>query len=123
MIQANELRIGNLVIADGLHEGRVMTIEQIGTRGTLSECNRVILFKEHEVGEFAKNLFPIPLTAEILDDNFEKDCTGKFVPCGIKIMRDEESNCFRMYNAKVMYVHQLQNLVFSLTGKELEIKL
>ena len=51
-MEANELRIGNFIIANGLHEGKILEVEQIGSKGTLNEKLRVINFKIQHAGEF-----------------------------------------------------------------------
>lgn len=120
---AQELRIGNLIIANGLHEGRIMTVEQIGAKGTLNDDKRVILFKEHHVGEFISECKPIPITEEwLLKFGFGKLCNriiGKFqfniiynYCCEVQIGTQ---------TIKIEFVHTLQNLYFALTGEELTI--
>ena len=129
MIQANELRIGNLVeksIKSG--QGRTL-ICKIG-------CEDIVRVFEN-IGSFNYN--PIPLTEEWLkklgfvyddmsdtdDDNTwyhldigtvkfhsDKSCNFESVYCGVNMTKLEFKN-----------VHKFQNFVFDLTGKELEFKL
>jgi hypothetical protein len=134
MIDPKELMIGNKVIASGLHEGRELTVEQIGSKGTLSDEFRVILFKEHIVGEFLRDVEPIPLTPSILQRYRFKM---------IQHNKDSGFKGFRLtidpwYDITVWFelnkkpdtelngvevpcnsLHQLQNLTFALTGKPL----
>jgi hypothetical protein len=69
---------------------------------------------------------PIPLTEEwLLRFGFEKDNELNFVKFSFKVHFWSSCNSY-MYgwiggNIELKYVHQLQNLYFSLTGKELTI--
>lgn len=139
MLNASELRIGNLVFSDTEPSNPIVTILEI-LQGYANTS-----YKEYPA-DIAKNsilynrLHPIPLTPEIL------------VKCGFE--RDEEEDCngymayrpdtahysMRMFiNAKghvcahylgtaistshPQSLHQLQNLTFALTGEELKIQL
>jgi len=119
-MEAKELRIGNLFI----EENSKKIIEVIGL-----EKNRVVfsgMFLDKWQAE------PIPLTEEWLlkfgfeenDNIYKLNNFGKFIffehlnsfgfyPSGLL------NSLMRMDNLKS--VHQLQNLYFALTGKELEI--
>ena len=109
-MKANELRIGNLVI-DG-HD-----IEEVNYR-----MIKMLVEKEAEFD-------PIPLTEEWLlkvgakELNAKRDVLKEFV---LKTVRIEMSNSGNFYykNSKLILesVHQLQNLYFALTGKELTFK-
>ncbi len=106
MIQPEELRIGNLVYSHGnVHE--------------LDEQNFLLMLENLEY----HNFLPIPLTKEWLSkfgfvDNrlYAKGCYGNGI---IGIWFDGEKGCYDI--AQFEYVHQLQNLYFSLTNKELAI--
>lgn len=114
-MKPNELRIGNYV---NVPHGNIQ-IDHFIKDG----CH----FTDGCGGTFA-SLHPIHLTEEWLEKfgfkNFEKDGFRlkwdepmeeySFI---IKSMQGCEVDC-----AGVRYVHQLQNLYFALTGKELEIK-
>ena len=129
-MEAKELRIGNLVLANGLYDGQIKTVEQIGSRGTLREKSRVLFFKEGgRAGEFTEDCDGIPLTEEwLLKFGFEKDKKGflhnvRFVfhhIYGWKILENWIKNWVGIREIK--YVHELQNLYFALTGKEIELK-
>ena len=140
---AQELRIGNLVIADGLYEGKIVTVNQIGQQGTLSEDKRVILFVGFDVGEFLKDIKPIPLTEEwLLKFGFVKGnicypsgysinllSTDFFLrPCAYDgwywgFNKDEKNlDCELNDVQPINHVHQLQNLYWCLCGKELTLK-
>ncbi len=119
MIQANELRIGNLVSFYGKFE----KVESIGTCG--------VSFKNGFAKYTLPNLKPIPLTEEILlkfgftvyDDKY-KYFAHKEVP-GILQLFDGVAE-YSIDSNEVCWVnglHQLQNLYHALTGQELKIEL
>ena len=109
-MKANELRIGNWV-------------EYKGSKSTLQ-------IEHSEITEIyfgATNYIPIPLTEEWLLNfgfKFEKEGYKKFrfrvvEPVNyVGYLFCEGSRILR----EIRYVHQLQNLYFSLTGEELKIK-
>jgi hypothetical protein len=118
-LQANELRIGNW-------------IEAVADMG-----NYQMKMTEHNFTSVARNpncVNPIPLTPEILEKcGFTKD--GDFM--SIDIGNNTIINCLGngCWVDKIVneceysvglggadYLHQLQNLYFALTGKELEYK-
>lgn len=142
-MDAKELRIGNFINAIGLHASRVVTVEQIGAKGTMQEEMRVISFKEHHVGEFARDCEGIPLSEEWLE-KFEFQLSEdlgdqkyyQIIPQdegkGYGVCHDHEEWTFYSYDGNVVktliydesqfqFVHQLQNLYFALTGTELVI--
>lgn len=114
MIKATELRIGNLVMADLAD----------GFQKVISPIDRV---------DSADKYDPIILTPKILDKNgFSKksDITWYLAHNHRKIhlVQYHGTKEFTFpYNENglitIKYVHQLQNLIFSLTGKEWEVKL
>lgn len=143
-MNANELRIGNRV--QGISIGRSIELPN-GINYKIVEllaftCKVV---REDEIPatvekwlEFSYSLLaPIPLTPEILErcgwvwnqecDSFEKYPNGD---ARMNLQYRSVNSSFTMFNYvlkaliadKIYYLHQLQNLVFALTGKELEIK-
>ncbi len=137
MIQANELRIGNIVHVDGLHGNINMSISAITQKATLEDSKRVIFFKQdkEKVGEFLEHCYPIILTVEMLEK-----CGFEFVGSAINnesvvsVYGDYAKGKFVLnaghhewwfwsspFNTMIKYLHQLQNLYFALTGEELEI--
>jgi len=113
MIKSNELRIGNSILQDG--ELVFVTPWRLG----LIELDSVV----YE---------PIPLTEEwlIKFGFFEKyKSTSNRWNIGGFELHDCEDDDGQLqgvflydFRLEVKYVHQLQNLYFALTGKELEIK-
>jgi len=131
MIQANELRMGNLVYKS-LKSGQGRTvINPIG-------CQDIVRIFE-DIGSF--NYAPIPLTEDILIKcGFEHGVIERSlsIELGNDTILYDDLSCDRMYIMQEMegerpdcmsipqdikYLHQLQNLYFALTQKELTIKL
>jgi hypothetical protein len=133
MIQANELRLGNLVYFTGNGNNNICPVTELW-RNELEVSyvgNSLCLKYDNE------DLQPIPLTPELLEKcGFVKDgyedavwyqrqfpvigelCTSdRLHPLG-NFVFDTDTDTL-----KIFYLHQLQNLYHSLTGKELNIKL
>ena len=121
-MKSNELRIGNLVNANG---------------DMLSVTGADIAYFDFNGNDYS----PIPLTPEILEkagfghDKMNKPETlninwfcikpcnkmisGQIFKAGIRNAYDVEL----FHNTTLLFVHQLQNLYFALTGEELPIEL
>jgi len=123
-MQANELRIGNLLMDVSGHVGYVTQINEDKTvkirtnEGVLITWMRADLFQ------------PIPLTEEILlKCGFEYDELNYFYSLyynnfKLEFHFDEQYEFWlNDISMEVKYLHQLQNLYFALTGKELDIDL
>lgn len=138
MIDVKELRVGNKVIANGLHGGAIRTVEQISSSGTLSNDNRVILFKEHATGEFIKDCDGIPMDPKILEacgfvnrggwyglffdtTIYDDDVTiiFEYMDGEINIIANDQ----RIKRIETPSVHIIQNTYYSLTGSELQVNL
>ena len=111
-MDAKELRIGNYILFGVINEPIKIT-------GGIDEKNTTI--------QMAK---PIPLTEEwLLKFGFVKDgdsdtynlCTEEYNEMCIEGYLQSEMNVMDI-NVTLKHVHQLQNLYFALTGKELTIK-
>ncbi len=121
MIQAEELRIGNWITT--IINDNWIKVDKISKQSVKDGFFYLI-------NEFIQDhVHPIPLTPEILEG-----CG--FKPEGLQcdfsnneIDLDKTDNGFKvsfngsMEGVELKYLHQLQNLYFALTGKELEIKL
>jgi len=126
MIAANELRLGNYCeyyIEDNMKKSDPGF--WVKNKIDLQDIECCLNNKEH----FDKYYRTMPLTAELLEKcGFEKanDNFGGYLSPLYKVGRirinDNEwyNSCFY---TTVKYLHQLQNLIFALTGTELEIKL
>lgn len=115
MIQASELRIGNYV------SEKVLGICPVGAINS----RYVDLVKGDVYEIFLENIEPILLTPEIL-----LACGP--IEKGFKILPPVSNSKYRLFKdfdfggnslllCELEYVHHLQNLIFHLTGKELEI--
>lgn len=130
MINATELRVGNAVnylIKDDLDERKEWYDTYYIDADDIKEC-----VEDNEV--FNKFHKPIPLTEEILLKCGFSEKNKWFFKGGIMlgyITTDENLQC--EWNSgwdepkwnliDIKYLHQLQNLYFAMTGKELEINL
>ena len=131
-MQAKDLRIDNWFYAvhpvDGLFEMQVRGIAQDGTIETDAYGNTY-----GTIDCYGDSCKPIPLTEEwLLRFGFEYSTMGIFKIKDFVVVKWEGEDAeFRQWNANsgeprsttyIKHVHQLQNLYFALTGKELEIK-
>jgi hypothetical protein len=123
MIQAKELRIGNLVISPSLNEITV---------------NARWILEQHQCDlSNCEYLQPIPITEEwllklgfemVYISEFRTKLTHKkehFIGYDLSHVSDKSMEGFTWYGryiTDIKYIHQLQNLYFALTQKELEIK-
>jgi len=120
-LQANELRIGNLVYRTNKHTKEKLIIELTASCILDISCN----------GSLSSFLYePIPLTEEwLLKFGFNKvyneqdDTTEYFYPDWLPFLRDKTTfyQVYNVGNCFIEHVHQLQNLYFALTGEELKI--
>lgn len=128
MIQANDLRIGNVlkyfIGEDGL-DWQETTIDA-----------QDILWCQENNENFNKVHKPVELTPEVLAAVGFKDMDGEFCPAyqleqiEIEILPDDsyyarikwDKDGASLFLADIKSLHQLQNLYFALTGKELEYK-
>ena len=128
-MKASELRIGNLI-----------SIYDVGQSKWFDLQGEQRDFGRFEFGE-NKSLVPIPLTEQWLERfGFRKSIIGdavKIAVWGIEIENQSQkfnlvrnladggyvlSNELNFWSSPIIYVHQLQNLYFALTGEELTIK-
>jgi len=134
MIQANELKIGNLVYYNGNHkEVGIVTSLQPKFYPKYCETSKDIfigLNQRHDIVYNVKDIQPIPLTEEwLLKCGFERvENNWKVLDnivfklswerlAGLVLALENES----IFLAHINYLHQLQNLYFALTGEELQI--
>lgn len=122
MIKASELRIGNYLDRNGLME--VRTIHQSSVR-IYDHYNKISLMTTFPIHSFKG----IELTPEWLERfGLIKEGEGKYAKYyqGVALFgywtADGSVNVGQFIPQDVKYVHQLQNLFFALTGRELELK-
>ena len=115
-IVANELRIGNLFNYDP-------KIKNFPLKPTSIDIDDIRLCQEGQ-WEWHQFYTPIPITEEwLLKFGFEKTSLGHFKKQGIILLVEDFYYICLLGNTSVIikYVHQLQNLYFALTQKELTI--
>ena len=133
MIQANELRIGNLVKCTGLGDTYLDRKPYYGKEifdisGIFPAIVKLNLGFEAEQKVEVDEIQPIPLTEEWLIraefKPFLKDCSnsGNYILQSIIIHTRKSGYYLHNPVPKIKSVHQLQNLYFALTGQELEFK-
>jgi hypothetical protein len=129
MIKSNELRVGNF-FTDKTKCNYLVEIETVSRYGTTK-----IRVTEGDSGYVydsdLTHLSPTPLTPEILEKcGFVKSLTtavhGMITEDGKNRFTVFEDGRFKFHtedlSVKIKYLHQLQNLVFALTGEELTFK-
>jgi hypothetical protein len=132
-MKANELRIGNLVIANNLlyrkeGENKIACVVGIDSEKEYNDLISSITiyhiddeFKD-TYGQWIKHLEPIPLTEEwLIKLGFSRIDKYTFVKSGIFIHMRKRGFVFSK-KLIVENVNQLQNLYFALTKKELTMK-
>lgn len=123
-MKASELRIGNYIKRPNgaRYNGEIKQVSEL----------TIVAIKSNDV-----ELLPIPLTEEwLLKFGFEKFIYPPMPTAFQEIVSyslngleysTANSSCFRWYGGycieNIKYVHQLQNLYFALTGKELILTL
>ena len=125
MIQANELRIGNLVFRDELN------IENGKWDKLTIKINYQDIFNLINGNDMVKTAYnPIPLTEEwLVKLGFEDDKANGFSKDSIHLEFIEQVGYVFFINGDVKgasitieYVHTLQNLYFALRGQELTLR-
>jgi hypothetical protein len=127
MIKPEELRIGNLLktSSKSLNYAEVATVRKIEPE--------VIFFEELWAGEYPSGIDGIPLTTEWLEKaGFLRTVSatyssGEKHDYDVYYLNGFTYNCIQnawwfglRLNNQPVYIHQLQNLYYALTGKELE---
>lgn len=125
MLHPTDMRAGNWVL-------KIM--------GTDRENEPFIEYKAIALNEhyhtFTKDCFPIPLTADLLEycgfkqqpDQWDKKLEAEGMDEALPVLRYKTGNKSWYLNdfkipAQPLYVHQLQNLYYALTGQELVVNL
>lgn len=142
-MKVQELRIGNIVKIDdeylGPIEGKVFSLNEKAEVELLLSVNKGNI-RYFRCG--SDDIFPIPITEELLDNNGFKPYTKEHNAYTLDLDIERRVWMFKNtygwtlqyvrygvgYNDVVsknivMFVHQLQNAYYLVTGKELEIKL
>ena len=147
-MKANELRIGNLVTVNNPEyhprlKGVILRVTSISPNGDeysigLEHINQKPNTYYQSYSQFLRFIEPIQLEKEILNDNFKSD-NGNFwidlqthylelitvgrdwFPIYSQLPEFSSEDEQRVNLNSIQFVHQLQNLYFTLTGKELAI--
>ncbi len=137
MVNANELRIGNLLYFNAnLFEGqknKIVEIETINKDFVTDTINKntviggyenyqPILLDEEWLKKFGFNYFKheSPLNAKLYADETWDFCVLK--EDGAYFYAEQENEDSLYFTVKwIRYVHQLQNLYFALTGEEIKL--
>ena len=134
MIKGNEIRVGNLLRSEsknGYESPGVIVVRDIGASG-INRWSDMGASGQHPYEE----LFGIPLTPEILEKCELKNANGKwkrenwssilYLKGGMVTTTDNKPWAFWIViggcEIPIKHAHQLQNLIFSLTGEELPYK-
>ena len=128
MIKANELRKGNLVYTD--KNDSVKTIVEIRHTCVSLKYIRSDTGTPHQSMVDYDRLIPIPLTKEgFVKFGFERFGINfrfnnfEYNPVTKNMIVHAGGSYYNGFVLRVDYVHQLQNLYFTLTGEELTVKL
>jgi len=139
-MKSNELRIGNMVMISEVK------CKVIGIEGCKNIKNGFSVFDTVRLSGdginsqqqiYCQGVSPIALTEEILlkcgfnkiyvTDPQLENSQSKWYIDDLEIFKFEDNHEYLFFSFgqdfKIIYLHQLQNLYFELTGKELEIKL
>jgi hypothetical protein len=128
-MEAKELRVGSRVN----FLGKEKQLLGLSKRNYQMETETATYYAEFEnhIPVMYVHLQPIPLTEEwLMKFGFYKDINGMFLAGVFELSWMEDDFIKNQYTLriakgiclKIKYVHQLQNLYFALTGKELETK-
>lgn len=117
MIDVRELRIGNYVLNHKKEVKRVFSVQQQGFVSVETANGN-----PHD----SSLLFPIPITEELLSKcGFKKHIWGSATFYYHSLIELDAHFCLKSvdYNIEIKSLHQLQNIYFSLIGKELDLRL
>ncbi|VXC99401.1 hypothetical protein [Sphingobacterium multivorum] len=122
MIQSNELRIGNYVASDHFKDRDVIVkVRLIGQEQAIVEHPNGLTEPMLYQGEMRA----IKLTEEILlKCGFDIESVPYHCINGNVVLYYSQGDFLYKYTGtEIKYLHQLQNLFYALTGKELEVNL
>jgi hypothetical protein len=135
MIKETELRIGNYVhFVDDASEsrliGRIVLLGSDQYRDILGKGTSIVFSNHNDVHKEYEQLYPLPLNQEILQKcGFPVSQTHVNIGTGLPIRFERRSEVIFLLDEnsrpikRVEYLHEYQNLYFSLVGSEVNIKL
>lgn len=117
-MKANELRLGNLILSHGL----VCEVEKIELDGIIAQFKHTYIEMD-----YTRGLEGIPLTEEwLVKFGFEYYYDNQYSSTQDYLIIEKTTDGYIKLSdgyyhdgVPIKYVHQLQNLYFALTGKEL----
>ena len=116
MIEARELRIGNLVDCDG-----ECTITQLRDQYARVKC--LLKNEERQFLVEYDRISPIPVTAEWLTKLGFKPFEWSYSRNGVTFRKSKQGEWYEpLYGKVIDHVHQLQNFIFAVSGEELTPK-
>ena len=114
MLDTRELRIGNWVSYGGMYG----YITVFNNNKVVIKCNKSI----HKC--YVHDLYPISLTEQwLLDFGFQKSYINGFWNGEFKVIK-KQGHFILVVGSRhihILYIHQLQNLYFALTGEDLHL--
>jgi len=120
--QVNEMRIGNIMLDD---EHNIVKVERINS----DRIHEYVMVSQNSGKIYPSNIYKIPITEEWLEKfGFIKDTETNYrwFKLDGSIAFDLDDYCVRISDSwefgKKMYVSDMQNLFFALTGNELSIE-
>lgn len=130
-MNARELRIGNLVKCKVSNDARIYSV------AALDGMHCKIMLSDVRFGTWYGDdkIKPIPLTEELLlkcgfakiSSKYEDDFYAGKILLSNDFVLSTSDQCYESvpvdFAKPLKYLHQLQNLTFTLTGEELEVKI
>jgi hypothetical protein len=127
MINPKELMIGNYLYCE--YSDEIIQVTEIKNDGVYASSNKTVIERYY----YYEELHPIPIDEKWIIDFGFRDLDYVFVlnagrkkllvNWSTRIVSSNIRNNFYLNKYKhIKYIHQLQNLYFALTGKELELK-
>lgn len=126
MIKRNEVRVGNYLQDDAGYKSTVMEVLD----------NGFVLQRKDIYGVagvlrmFAEDLNPVPLTSDLLPKMGLQCQPGGGITCwhlpgngDLLIMASSARIFLHGHNRTIESVHQLQNIIFAITGEELKVEI
>ncbi len=127
-MEAKELRIGNKVgHPDWYKHGKLAIFEVKGINGKYLEISNGLMSTTQDI----KDLVPVRLSQKWLNKCGFKKSNGFYeldLDHDLTLMQGDKEGCLDVYelnhdSLRVQYLHELQNLVFTLSKTELKIDL
>lgn len=121
MIQLNELRVGNILI-NPLMDGKVFVIR---SGADIDEVYKMQELKAYPLSDnlLQKSGFKRGRVKLSGNNHLELDKDADHYNTFLRQIREDNHEEVILLSFEIVYLHQLQNLYFALTGKDLPFKL